>query len=155
MSYCVYIWQNSYPHRCLPVILPLTQMSLMASVYCTILMSFERYVRICHLCQLRYNSWLSEKTFGFLIAFVTVFPICFYMPRFFEMRSKEDIKVCKGAFKNYVDHFWPRAESFVGPKSYFLYSSSLIQTIYFFVGTFSIFLDFIIYWCILTNYNGF
>jgi len=81
-----------YP-RCLPVILPLTQMSLMASVYCTILMSFERYVRICHLCQLRYNSWLSEKTFGFLIAFVTMFPICFYMPRFFEMRSKEDIKV--------------------------------------------------------------
>ena len=50
-------------------------------------------LRICHLCQLRYNSWLSEKTFGFLIAFVTMFPICFYMPRFFEMRSKEDIKV--------------------------------------------------------------
>ena len=95
----LHISQNSYPHRCLPVILPLTQMSLMASVYCTILMSFERYVRICHLCQLRYNSWLSEKTFGFLIAFVTMFPICFYMPRFFEMRSKEDIKVIFTGFK--------------------------------------------------------
>lgn len=81
-----------YP-RCLPFILPLTQICLMSSVYCTILMSFERYVRICHLCQLRYNSWLSEGTFGTLIAFVTLFPVCFYMPRFFEMRSKEEERV--------------------------------------------------------------
>ena len=69
---------------------------LAANQHCTIELGNptpERYVRICHLCQLRYNSWLSEKTFGFLIAFVTMFPICFYMPRFFEMRSKEDIKV--------------------------------------------------------------
>ena len=68
----------------------------LAITLCTIELgnpNLERYVRICHLCQLRYNSWLSEKTFGFLIAFVTVFPICFYMPRFFEMRSKEDIKL--------------------------------------------------------------
>ena len=79
-----------------------TQQWLFSQLF-TVLKSFESSesanfieklgLRICHLCQLRYNSWLSEKTFGFLIAFVTMFPICFYMPRFFEMRSKEDIKV--------------------------------------------------------------
>ena len=60
----------------------------MASVYCTILMSFERYVRICHLCQLRYNTWLSKRTFGLLIGVVTLFPIAFYFPRFFELVSE-------------------------------------------------------------------
>ena len=80
-----------YP-RLLPYILPLTQISVMVSVYCTILMSFERYVRICHLCQLRYNSWLSKRTFGILIGFVTVFPVLFYFPRFFELRTYEEAR---------------------------------------------------------------
>ena len=75
-----------YP-RLLPFILPLTQICVMVSVYCTILMSFERYVRICHLCQLRYNSWLSKRTFGILIGVVTLFPVLFYFPRFFEVRA--------------------------------------------------------------------
>ena len=75
-----------YP-RLLPFILPLTQICVMVSVYCTILMSFERYVRICHLCQLRYNSWLSKRTFGILIGVVTLFPVLFYFPRFFEIRA--------------------------------------------------------------------
>ena len=33
----------------------------MSSVYCTVLMSFERYVRICHLCQLRECSYMITR----------------------------------------------------------------------------------------------
>ena len=94
-----------YP-RFLPYILPLTQISVMVSVYCTILMSFERYVRICHLCQLRYNSWLSKRTFGILIGFVTLFPVLFYFPRFFEIRatmSNETYKFALLDCSNYTE----------------------------------------------------
>ena len=33
--------------------LPLTHVAVTTSVYCTVLISFERYVRICFFCQLR------------------------------------------------------------------------------------------------------
>ena len=41
----------AYP-RLLPILLPVVQISMMTSVYCTIVMSFERYIRICHICQM-------------------------------------------------------------------------------------------------------
>ncbi len=41
-----------YP-RILPSLLPVVQIAMMSSIYCTVVMSFERYIRICHLCQLR------------------------------------------------------------------------------------------------------
>ena len=46
----------AYP-RALPVVLPLVQIAMMTSVYCTIVMSFERYVRICHICQLQQSNF--------------------------------------------------------------------------------------------------
>ena len=56
--------------RCLPYVLPLAQISVMSSVYCTTLMSFERYARICYICQLRsfhtyytYNLEMGDSGF--------------------------------------------------------------------------------------------
>jgi uncharacterized membrane protein YhaH (DUF805 family) len=49
-----------YP-RVLPWILPAVQIAMMSSVYCTILMSFERYIRICRLCQLRDCSYITKE----------------------------------------------------------------------------------------------
>ena len=47
-------WYGSELHpRILPVLLPVVQIAMMTSVYCTIVMSFERYVRICRICQMR------------------------------------------------------------------------------------------------------
>lgn len=47
----------------LPWILPLVQIAMMTSIYCTILMSFERYIRICHLCQLKSSKILTDDNF--------------------------------------------------------------------------------------------
>ncbi len=54
--------RSLYP-RVLPWILPPVQVALMSSVYCTIVMSFERYIRICHLCQLRECSYITKENF--------------------------------------------------------------------------------------------
>lgn len=51
-----------YPHL-MPWLVPIVQIAMMTSVYCTIVMSFERYVRICHLCQLKSFRMLTEENF--------------------------------------------------------------------------------------------
>ena len=56
-----------YP-RALPVLLPLVQIAMMTSVYCTIVMSFERYVRICHICQLQQSNFnVTEENVWYVI----------------------------------------------------------------------------------------
>ena len=58
------------------------------SVYCTIVMSWERYVRICLVSRLMNCShYFSDKTFGWYLAFIVVFPIIFYIPKFFEVST--------------------------------------------------------------------
>ncbi|XP_071743570.1 G-protein coupled receptor daf-37 isoform X2 [Lepeophtheirus salmonis] len=47
----------------LPWLLPIVQIAMMSSVYCTIVMSFERYIRICHLCQMRDSSYITQENF--------------------------------------------------------------------------------------------
>ena len=50
--------------------------------------SFERYIRICYYCQLRSTSLLTEENIKFYKLFVLLFPIIFYVPKFFEIRSE-------------------------------------------------------------------
>merc|ERR1719510_361462 len=61
---------------------------MMTSVYCTIVMSFERYIRICRICQLEESSFnvTDENVWKYITAFI-VCPIVFYLPKFFEIRS--------------------------------------------------------------------
>ena len=47
--------------------------------------SFERYIRICYYCQLRFTSLLTEDNIKFYKLFVLVFPVAFYAPKFFEV----------------------------------------------------------------------
>lgn len=49
--------------RVLPWTLPLVQIAMMTSVYCTVCMSFERYIRICHLCQMKNSKVLTDENF--------------------------------------------------------------------------------------------
>ena len=109
-----------HPHL-IPWLLPITQIAMMSSVYCTIgklqkygtssllfkvsskfltqlilifcsiVMSFERYVRICYLCQLRISNVLTEENFKYYVLAFTLGPLLFYMPKFFELRTEERI----------------------------------------------------------------
>ena len=71
---------------------PIVQIAMMSSVYCTITMSIERYVRICHLCQMRTPTLLTETNFKFYIIAVILGPLIFYAPKFFEIRTENTIK---------------------------------------------------------------
>ncbi len=45
-----------------------------------------RYVRICYLCQLRDSVLVSERNIRWYKLAIVVFPIIFYLPKFFEVR---------------------------------------------------------------------
>ena len=64
-------------------LLPFVQIALMSSVYCTIIMSWERYVRICLIC--RGCDYFSDGKFKGYMAFIIFFPVIFYVPKFFEV----------------------------------------------------------------------
>ena len=44
-----------------PYLLPLAQTSIMMSVYLAVVMAFERYIRICYICQLKSTRLLTDK----------------------------------------------------------------------------------------------
>lgn len=75
--------------RLVPWVVPIAHMAMMSSVYSTMLMSFERYIRICHLCQLRNVSYITKENYKFYVLLVVIIPILFYIPKFFEVRAKE------------------------------------------------------------------
>lgn len=52
-------------------------------------MSFERYVRICHMCQLRASNYLTEENFKYYVMAFTLGPLLFYAPKFFEIRTEQ------------------------------------------------------------------
>jgi len=60
----------------------------MTSVYCTVILSLERYIRICFLCQLREWSYpsITGKNVTCYKVGLTVIPVIFYLPKFFELR---------------------------------------------------------------------
>ena len=46
-----------------PYVMPITQIAMMISVYCTMVMSFERYVRIGRTCRFKASSYITEDNF--------------------------------------------------------------------------------------------
>ena len=46
-----------------PYVMPLTQIAMLISVYCTMVMSFERYIRIGRTCRLRVSSYITVDNF--------------------------------------------------------------------------------------------
>jgi hypothetical protein len=66
--------------------MPLIHIALMTSVYVTVLISLERYVRICYLCQLKESSLVTEDNIKYYIVVALVLPAIFYFPKFFEFQ---------------------------------------------------------------------
>ncbi len=52
-----------------------SQTAMMTSVYSTIVLSFERYVRIVHTCRLRACSYITEDNFRYYVAGIVVCPV--------------------------------------------------------------------------------
>lgn len=73
-----FVKKNQHLHLCFQ----------MTSVYCTVILSLERYVRICYLCQLREWSYpyVTRKNINLYKAGLIAIPVLFYLPKFFELR---------------------------------------------------------------------
>ena len=66
-----------------PFFLPVVHMALMGSVYSTIVMSLERYLRLCRV------QTMSQKSGTIFCCIVVIFPMLFYFPKFFEYRYQK------------------------------------------------------------------
>eukprot|EP00095_Tigriopus_kingsejongensis_P000408 snap_masked-scaffold19_size710362-processed-gene-4.14 protein:Tk00408 transcript:snap_masked-scaffold19_size710362-processed-gene-4.14-mRNA-1 annotation:"hypothetical protein EAG_12595" len=91
MLYCLPVlwpaYERHYPYIA-PYLLPLVHIALMSSVYCTVVMSWERYIRIVLISNLVNCTYLSRGKFRFYVAMITIFPIIFYLPKFYEVRPQ-------------------------------------------------------------------
>ena len=66
-----------------PFFLPVVHMALMGSVYSTIVMSLERYLRLCRMQN------MSKRCGTVWCVIVVLFPAVFYFPKFFEYRYQK------------------------------------------------------------------
>ena len=61
-------WYELFAYPILgPIIVPITQISMMISVYCTTLMSFERYTRIGKRCQMKDCSFITDDNLKYVL----------------------------------------------------------------------------------------
>ena len=75
---------SSFPYMA-PILLPLVHIALMSSVYCTIVLSLERYARICLISNLIDCNYFSNGKLKVYLTLIILFPIAFYIPKFFEV----------------------------------------------------------------------
>ena len=61
-------WYELFAYPILgPILMPITQISMMISVYCTTLMSFERYTRIGKRCQMKDCSFITDDNLKYVL----------------------------------------------------------------------------------------
>eukprot|EP00095_Tigriopus_kingsejongensis_P012051 maker-scaffold90_size386344-snap-gene-2.26 protein:Tk12051 transcript:maker-scaffold90_size386344-snap-gene-2.26-mRNA-1 annotation:"GJ13605" len=84
-------WYQDVRSYILPWLLPGMHIAVMSSVYFTVLMSFERFIRICYYCQLQFTSILTDENVKYYKLFVILFPVIFYIPKFFEIRTHPQV----------------------------------------------------------------
>ena len=66
-----------------PILMPLTQISLTGSVYCTIAISVERYLVVCHPFYTASKNWSAKR----YIIPILLFSVIYNLPRFFELST--------------------------------------------------------------------
>ena len=69
-----------------PVLAAFVHIFLLTSIYTTIIISLERYIRICYLCQLRRSEILKETNLRYFLVGLIILPVLFYIPKFFEFQ---------------------------------------------------------------------
>lgn len=60
----------------------------------TLILGFERYVRLKYLCNFRYRNWITCKNLNFYRTFVIIFATLFYAPKFFELKTNQFDQSC-------------------------------------------------------------
>ena len=80
---------KGYDQFVAPVVIPITRIALTGSVYCTMAISVERYLTVCHPFYTASKNWSAKR----YIIPILVFAIAYNLPTFFELRSK---KKCDG-----------------------------------------------------------
>ena len=88
-----HLW-TKYQYEVFPYIAPFlaafVHIFLMTSVFTTILISFERYIRICYLCQMRQVDFFSNpKKLKYFLVGIVIIPVLFYIPKFFEYKMEK------------------------------------------------------------------
>ena len=69
-----------------PTLAALVHIFLLTSVFTTVVISLERYIRICYLCQMRTVDLFSaaESRLRYILVGLVIIPTLFYIPKFFE-----------------------------------------------------------------------
>ena len=90
LTYGLPILWPYYQEIVFPIIAPTLSASvhifLLISVYTTVIISLERYIRICYLCQMRSVDFDFESRLRSILICLVVFPTLFYVPKFFEYK---------------------------------------------------------------------
>lgn len=73
-----------------PTLAAFVHIFLMTSVFITVLISFERYIRICYLCQMQTVDFFTDgQKIKRFLAVLVILPCLFYLPKFFEFKLKK------------------------------------------------------------------
>ena len=73
-----------------PIAIPIIQIALTGSIYCTGAISLERYFTVCHPFYIKQKNWSAKR----YILPIFIFSLCYNTPRFFEMRTKiNEVKI--------------------------------------------------------------
>ena len=78
--------KHGYHFLFAPTVMPITQIALTGSVYCTMAISIERYLTVCHPFYTASKNWSSKR----YIIPIILFSIIYNLPRFFELRWEFD-----------------------------------------------------------------
>ncbi|XP_023344148.1 FMRFamide receptor [Eurytemora carolleeae] len=84
----------------IPFGLPLAQIGLTGSIYCTVAIAVERYTIVCH----PFFKFSAEWKARMYLIPIVVFSLLFNLPKFFELTTEYDY-INKEGFKNLTDKF--------------------------------------------------
>ena len=76
--------KNGYHFYVVPKAIPIIQIALTGSVYCTVAISLERYLTVCHPFYLASKRWSAKR----YILPIIIFSLLYNVSRFLEMRTK-------------------------------------------------------------------
>ena len=86
--------------RLAPYLVGISHMAVMTSNLLTGTLGFERFVRLNYLCNFRDNSWITSQNLNYYRGFCVIFPVLFYLPKFFEIQAKEESVDCYPLLEN-------------------------------------------------------
>merc|ERR1719414_1528883 len=107
-----------------PWLIPVMQIALLTSVYATVLLSFERFVRVKYTVNLKRFKYFNEDNFKYYLMALLTIPTLFYLPKFFEyitipvQKTIKEINPCSEYEGNHTGCTWDENEEAFVTYSY-------------------------------------